>query len=499
MKHLAWGWLLISACAWGEVPSLEDVVFLGGQTSIMIPSPDPRAFSQPAANLPGRLSQKFQQGERLFGTPFTDPASQSLGAVGPAFNHIACMGCHVRGGRGGLPAIAPGTWAKFTTPSPIFLRMSIEAPRPERASAANDWGAPVPVPGFGRQLFHLGAAGLREDQPRAGLANLWMSQEIRRVVFPDGSAVELMRPSFRVDRPYDQTVADFLKPRTNLSRLLQSDVRFSPRMTNPIIGLGLLEAIPEEQILALAKRDLRKWGIRGRPNYALDIVKKARGVKAAVSLGRFGLKANTPSVRQQTAGALQGDLGVTNPLFPNDNIEGTPLLDAYRLRFPGHVPKIELGLDAMESLVLYAQTLAVPTRRDVEDPIVRRGARAFEQVGCALCHNPSFRTGPHEISALSNQLIWPFTDLLLHDMGEGLADGRRDFQASGRDWKTPALWGLGHTRALHPRAGFLHDGRARTLEEAIVWHGGEGERSKQLWMSLPQSDRAAVIRFLESL
>jgi CxxC motif-containing protein (DUF1111 family) len=214
-------------------------------------------------------------------------------------------------------------------------------------------------------------------------------------------------------------------------------------------------------------------------------------------MGRFGLKNNTPSVFHQSLGALQGDIGVTNYAFPVESIFNTPLFDAFKAKL-GPV-KVEAPNDVADALVFYSRTLAVPGRRDTENDIVKRGGQLFADINCTSCHQPSFTTGTHKISALSNQKIYPFTDMLLHDMGDGLADGRRDFDASGRHWKTRPLWGLGQTQTINPRAGFLHDGRARTLEEAILWHGGEGDYSKNKFAALPQADRDALVAFLKSL
>ncbi len=159
----------------------------------------------------------------------------------------------------------------------------------------------------------------------------------------------------------------------------------------------------------------------------------------------------------------------------------------------------EASKEVADDLIFYTQTLAVPSRRDVDNPTVTRGAELFHQVSCTSCHQPSFTTGPHAIPALSNQKIYPFTDMLLHDMGEGLADGRQDFDANGREWKTRPLWGIGQTQTVNPRAGFLHDGRARTLEEAILWHDGEASYSRTQFSRLPKSDRTALIQFIRSL
>jgi CxxC motif-containing protein (DUF1111 family) len=145
------------------------------------------------------------------------------------------------------------------------------------------------------------------------------------------------------------------------------------------------------------------------------------------------------------------------------------------------------------------QTIGVPARTLLDDPQVQRGEQLFAAANCIACHVSELRTGPHQIPALANQTIHPYTDLLLHDLGPGLADGRPDFEASGNEWRTPPLWGVGLTQTVLPFSGFLHDGRARSLEEAVLWHGGEAERAKETFRSMAADDRAALIRFLRSL
>jgi CxxC motif-containing protein (DUF1111 family) len=283
-------------------------------------------------------------------------------------------------------------------------------------------------------------------------------------------------------------------------------------MGMPVFGLGLLEAIPEADILALADPDDADGdGISGRANWVLDPVKQRRGDADPRSLGRFGWKAAAPSVLVQGAGAYHADMGVTNFLFPTESIAGTPLYDAYRATHPLDDGQggAEVSDAVLADVMFYTSTLAVPARRNVDDADVRRGAALFVDAGCTACHHPSFTTGAHPGIAMpdgtlpvpqaDSQVIYPFTDMLLHDMGEGLADGRREFGASGSEWKTRPLWGIGLTQLVNPLAGFLHDGRARTLEEAVLWHGGEAQASRERFRTMDAADRAALLAFLQSL
>lgn len=306
----------------------------------------------------------------------------------------------------------------------------------------------------------------------------------------------MRKPIFKVTGAYDEYF-DSVTGQVR-SRLYDKDVKMGPRIGTVMIGLGLLEAIKESDIRDLAARDLSAEGVHGQVNMVFDIQKAMAGDPYPISMGRFGLKNNTPSVFHQSLGALRGDIGVTNYAFPQESIFGTSLYDNY-MSTHQPTPKIEASNQVADDLVFYSQTLAVPSRRNVDQPEVIRGAQLFNQVSCTSCHQPSFTTGPHAISAFANQKIYPYTDMLLHDMGESLADGRQDFDASGSQWKTRPLWGIGQTQTVNPRAGFLHDGRARTIEEAILWHGGEAEFSKKKFTNLSKEDRVALIRFIRSL
>jgi CxxC motif-containing protein (DUF1111 family) len=254
-----------------------------------------------------------------------------------------------------------------------------------------------------------------------------------------------------------------------MAAAVQTSVRVAP----PMVGLGLLEAVPEADLLALAEAQRRAGqGVAGQPNRVWD------AVAGRTVLGRFGWKANQPSVRQQVAGALAGDMGITTPVFPTPNCP--PVQTACAAWTADRHPELaDGGLDAMTR---YLQVLGVPARREADAPRVRRGEALFAQAGCAACHQPVLHTGRFEaLPALSDQAIHPYTDLLLHDLGPELADGRPDYLASGRQWRTPPLWGLGLRAVVDERVGLLHDGRARDPLEAVLWHGGEAAPAAPRW------------------
>ncbi len=300
----------------------------------------------------------------------------------------------------------------------------------------------------------------------------------------------------------DGTVVTLRKPTYSVADLahgpLHDHVMISPRVAPQMIGLGLLEAVPEAQIRAAADpEDKNRDGISGR---AQDVWSDDR---KAVLLGRFGWKAGSASLRDQAALAAANDIGLSNPLHPDPSGECTEAETACRLAPHGNSEAaggLELGDDLLRLLVHYSQNLAVPMRRDPQKPHVLLGKGIFHAAGCAGCHTPSFKTGAVEGQPqLSNQTIWPYTDLLLHDMGEGLADHRPEGVASGTEWRTAPLWGIGLTPLVSGHSTYLHDGRARSIEEAILWHGGEAERARKSYRELSKSERDALIAFVNSL
>jgi CxxC motif-containing protein (DUF1111 family) len=327
-------------------------------------------------------------------------------------------------------------------------------------------GGPNPVPGFGGQLNDKAIFDVLPE------ARVRVSYSEATYAFDDGTPYDLRTPTFMISNAYVPW---------------PSDAMVSPRVALPIFGRGLLEAIPEEAILALAdESDADGDGISGRPNWVYDYE------AGRDALGRFGWKANQPNLDQQTAAAYRNDMGVTNPVFPTDSAAGHPQSD-------GRNDDPELSEQIMRDAAFYTRTLAVPARRNVSDPTVQRGEQLFEEARCAVCHIPSMSTGPALEPSLANQRIRPYTDLLLHDMGAELADDRPDFLADGREWRTPPLWGLGLTRIVQGETFLLHDGRARSILEAVMWHGGEAEFSREFVRGLSADERGALITFLESL
>jgi CxxC motif-containing protein (DUF1111 family) len=418
----------------------------------------PRAFGFSARNLGRRDSLTFAAGRPFFNEPWQVAAgtTSDRDGLGPTFNADSCTACHVGHGRGQVPVAPRGT------ATGLLLRLSVPG--------VDAHGGPAPEPIYGVQLQDRSTG----SAPPEG--RVLVSYEPVEGTYAEGTRYVLQRPIY--------TVTDLqfgpLTPGTMIS----------PRLAPALIGLGLLEAIPAEEILAGADPDDADGdGISGRPNLVWD---HTSGTNV---LGRFGWKASQPSVAQQTAAALHQDLGVTNPLFPSPNCPPVQL-DCSRAPLGGDP---EASAPVLEKLTFYTRTLAVPLRRPTADGTDRRGAELFAQAGCASCHRPSWTTGDDPVNALRGQTIRPYTDLLLHDLGPELADGRPEFLATGSEWRTAPLWGIGLAQQVTPGTGFLHDGRARTLAEAILWHGGEAERARERFRTMDASDRDALLAFLSSL
>jgi CxxC motif-containing protein (DUF1111 family) len=431
------------------------------------------AFSNPSANMSFERQLEFSVGDGVFRKLWVSAPSSTTSSdgLGPLFNARSCQSCHLKDGRGGPPA--PGEEAIS-----MFLRVSIPPQNAQDREALDSLKlAVIPDPTYGTQLQNYSVQGV----PAEGRMHIEHVDVPVRLA--DGEVVQLQKPIYSAaDLQYGP---------------LHPQAMLSARVAPPMIGVGLLEAIDEADILAGADPDDANGdGISGRTNRVWS-VEQQRPV-----LGRFGWKAGEPSIAQQSAHAFAGDIGISSPLATDAWGDCTERQDACRSAPHGvHADKpYEVTPEMFDLLVFYSRNLAVPARRKVEDKHVLEGKRLFYESGCASCHRPKYvtRRDPKQPEQ-SHQLIWPYSDLLLHDLGEGLADGRPEGQASGSEWRTPPLWGIGLTSTVSGHTQFLHDGRARTLLEAILWHGGEAEAAKQRVVAMSKPQREALLAFLNSL
>lgn len=436
------------------------------------------SFSFPAANLSDEERTRFAIGNSFFKRNWVEsPASTTArDGLGPHFLARSCAACHLHDGRG-----EPPPWTRgLSKQDPLSLLLRVSVP------GVDSHGGPNPHPVYGDQLNTVAVQGVK---PEARVRLRWEPVHGR---FADGMRYTLQKPIYEVDQlGYGP---------------LGKNAMSSPRIAPQIIGVGLLEAVPEQDILANAQAQANTPGpIKGQANRVWDAFAKQE------MLGRFGWKANVATLAHQTAGAFWGDIGITSIQFPNEactpaqkDCLAAPRGAAALATAPAAAPAVEIDDKTMGDVVFYQAVLAPPARRNVNDPQVQRGQALFAKAQCASCHRPSYNTGASSFPrlsspALSGQKIWPYTDLLLHDMGEALADGRADFKANGRQWKTPPLWGIGLIKDVNGHTRLLHDGRANGVLEAILWHGGEAQASKQEVLKMQRADRDALVKFVESL
>jgi CxxC motif-containing protein (DUF1111 family) len=434
---------------------------LGGDTTVN--TRGPRAFRSISANADNTLVAPFLFGQRIFDVVWDhEPViSPVLDGLGPMFNRTSCRECHEGNGRG-FPPENVGDPMKS-----MLVRLSIPG--------ADEHGGPNLVPHYGDQLQDRAIDGVLPE------GQAIITYEEIAGEFGDGTPFSLRKPTVEiVNTQYGDLPADTL---------------MSARVATPVIGLGLLQAVPIETMEALADPDDENGdGISGRINIAWDAPSQQ------MAPGRFGWKANVPSIRHQTAGAALGDMGLTSAIFVEDLCE--PVQEdcrtvAEKIAAAADTPEIHPELFA--GMEMYMMLLAVPAQRDADSPAVQAGEALFRGIGCSGCHMPTLITGEGDLPPNTKKVIHPFTDLLVHDMGEGLADNRPDYGASGSEWRTQPLWGIGLTYEVGGEDRHLHDGRARSITEAILWHGGEAEGPREVFRNLAKEQRDELLAFLGSL
>jgi len=417
-----------------------------------------KAFTLIAENATPEHEMLFFAGNSFFNSAWVEAPSSTTGrdGLGPLFNARSCSTCHFEDGRGRPPLTDDEA---FTS---MLLRIG--------TGALLGDGEPEADPVYGGQLQPYAIPGVSaEGTPRHTCAPT-------EGTFADGETYELLSPEYWIEEhAYGPAV---------------STLRLSPRVAPQMIGLGLLEAISEERLSELADPDdLDGDGISGRANLVLDVA------TGEAVVGRFGWKAEQPTVRQQSAGAFLGDIGITSSLFPGEDC--TPAETACASSESGGAP--EASDTVLLAVEVYASLLAVPARARWDEQDILQGKVLFSEIGCASCHTPSHVTGESSLEEVSGQTIWPYTDLLLHDMGEMLSDDRPSFGAEGHEWRTPPLWGIGRIPEVNGHDRLLHDGRARGVAEAILTHGGEGTLAREAFIALSAAERTLVVEFVESL
>ena len=457
-----------------DFSAAEQYEAMSGGAATSLASIDVNSFSHASENITFAEEETFKLGNALFQKLWvSSPSStQASDGLGPLYNARSCQTCHIKDGRGHPPEGAADA-------SSMFLRLARSAATPEEETALTNFREmSLPDPVYGRQLQDLAVPGLKAE------GRIVIDYAEEPVALAGGETVMLRRPTYSVA---DLAYGDLGRTTT-----------LSPRITQPMLGLGLIQAIHEADILALADPDDADGdGISGKAAITID---PKTGKQA---LGRFGWKAQSATVRQQSADAFAFDIGLSSPEMPLHQGDCTPAQTAC-LERPNGVQKrlgeAEAPPPVMDLVTFYAENLGVPARRRASFAETLAGKKIFYGTGCVSCHRPKFVTRRDAGNkAHAFQLIWPYSDFLLHDMGEGLADGQAVGIANGREWRTPPLWGIGLTKTVNGHTFFLHDGRARNLTEAILWHGGEAEAARDRFTALEKRDRDALLTFLESL
>lgn len=427
-----------------------DKRYAGGSNTVFDESGG--AFAHPFQGMSEHDMEVHETGDAHFEASFVTAPSFIRPGLGPIYNNVSCASCHIADGRG-KPAL-PGQPLLS-----MLFRISIPGEGPH--------GEPNAAPGFGGQLQTASVVG----KPSEGSINIVYTEE--QVVLADGEVVNLRRPTYSLQNTYIPAPAGLM---------------LSPRVAPPVFGLGLLQAISDQTLLSWTdEMDVDGDGISGKVNYVWNISKNK------TTIGRFGWKAGAPDLLQQTAGAYSEDMGITNSLFPAESSFGQSQYDNLQ-------DETEVSDSILNAVVFYTRTLSVPARRMVSDANNLWGEKIFSKAGCDKCHKPLVRTEINmAFPSVSGQLIFPYTDLLLHDMGADLADYRPDFKANGYEWRTAPLWGIGLTKQVNGHSNFLHDGRARNILEAILWHGGEALASREYVKQLNKNDREALLSFINSL
>ena len=451
--------LVIAACG-GETPvrppSGPDTTAAGadpnsGGALMTVVDATSRAFQLPGTSLSSERLAAHLDGDAVFDATFVPAPAPVNPGLGPHYDNNSCAGCHTGDGRGKPPVSGD----QFSS---MIFRVS--------GAGTNAHGGPAPIASYGTQL------GLRSISGVMPMATVTIDYHDSTGTFADGTHYSLRVPRYLVSNPYAP---------------YPMDAKISPRVAPPNFGLGLLAAVSEQTIIDGATAEAAiDASVAGHPNYVYD------EIGGQTVLGRFGLKANMATLMEQSAAAASGDMGITTSLFPLDVCADPNVSCA------SHPP--ELTDAQLAAVTTYIQTLAVPARRSVTASAVVRGEQLFRGFGCATCHTQTMMTGTIAgAPEVSGQRIHPYTDLLLHDMGPGLADNRPDYLASGNEWRTPPLWGIGLTPVVNGHTNFLHDGRARSLLEAVMWHGGQATAAREAVRGASTDDRNALLAFLNSL
>jgi CxxC motif-containing protein (DUF1111 family) len=445
------------------------------------------SYIYPGYGVDNQKKLDFWGGFSFFRDPWVaaPSATGNRDGLGPLFNTRSCIACHTAGSRAKLDKSGE------ILPLSLVVRLGPIEPDRNGADAVDpSYGGQIQPRAISYRLTDINKDS-KGDNKGYGKGNnrgeAWLNVSYTKITgkFDDGISYELLKPNYQLTK----LAYGALAPHIGLS------VRLAPN----IFGMGLLNAISEKDLLAQEDIDDRNGdGISAKYNRVPNVLTTPK--TGAMQVGRFGFKAKQPNLYQQVAAAFRDDIGITNSSFPQDTCTETQIACEQASDFGGHHEgNFEIDDKRLALTVIFNELMGVPAARDLQSEEVQEGRTTFYQLACHKCHTPSYVTGANEHSVLANQTIWPYSDLALHDMGEELADGVFEFNATGNEWRTAPLWGIGLQKQKTGQQRFLHDGRARTITEAILWHGGEAEQHKQTFKALNKQQRQALVSFVEAI
>ncbi len=446
-----------------EVP--EGYALSAGTSTIFANSS--KAYDTEADWVSGSYASRFVRGDKLYDDMRTSSNGYG-GGLGPVYAGYSCGSCHSNAGR-----TKPALWADGGSGPYGFSAMLVYVTRRNGAQFKD----------YGRVLHDQALYGVQAE------GKVKSTLHTQQFTFPDGEPYELCYPEYTITDWY----ADDIAP---------DDLFCTVRVPLRHVGMGQMMALDPKEIEALARRsNYPEYGISGRCNY---ITERGRQM-----LGLSGNKAHHADLTVELG--FSSDMGVTNSRYPEEICEGQIQMTQGSMMGLLY-DQLDVSTEDMENVDLYLQSLGVPARRNINDPEVQAGEEAFYEAKCHLCHVTTLHTRPGgstllngtQLPWLGNQTIHPYSDFLLHDMGSeimgvGLNDNFKSGLAMGNEWRTTPLWGIGLQERVNGHTYYLHDGRARNFIEAIMWHGGEGEASKNLFARMPRQKREALVKFLESL
>jgi len=441
--------------------SISETAPGGGMTTKQLSN---RSFIYPGPAADKMTQLQFWTGFSLFRDPWViaPSSTKDRDGLGPLFNTRSCVSCHDAGSRGKLPE------AGEVIPQALVIRLG-----------STDENNKSVDPVYGGQIQPRAINVFHKTKENRAKAEAWLNIQINHIAgtFADGTAYSLTKPDYELTRMAHGDLA--------------SHIALSPRHAPNVFGMGLLDAIKKEDLLA--QEDPNGDGISGVYN------RVPNQLTGETEIGRFGFKAKHPNLHQQVAAAFRDDIGITSELFPEESCTQVQADCTEVAKLGGH-DGVEIPDKLLNLVTTFSQLLAVQPARNLNTKTKLAGRELFYQLDCQGCHTPSYTTDPnYPVESLANQTIWPYTDLALHDMGPELADGVYEFEAKGTEWRTPPLWGIGLQQEYTGQQRYLHDGRARTIEEAILWHGGEAKASQQQYIKLSRTQRQQLLSFLRSI